>query len=225
MRKINISCILAICLLLTACNGNVSDTESQVDSNSKEIESSEKESGSESESVSENVVMKEVVFLNRMYSKSNMEFESWDGGYSGIHIMLDWDIEYDEDTLFAYTVGWNHCDEEDNIIDVIDILERNGFYILQEYPNERIVIAAKPGQLSDVFVYAQLYEGYYLSATSAMRPDMEDIIKEYCGAENYDDSKYEYEWFEENFEELVPLLGTDKNYVKLTVPVLVPEDN
>ena len=87
MRKINISCILAICLLLTACNGNVSDTESQVDSNSKEIENSEKESVSESESVSENVVMKEVVFLNRMYSKSNMEFECWNGGFAAMTIL------------------------------------------------------------------------------------------------------------------------------------------
>ncbi|MBQ8626552.1 MAG: hypothetical protein IJ419_10375 [Agathobacter sp.] len=206
MKKIIWIGLCAFVLFLTACQGHM---ESQGNN----------DASSESTNIvkEENTVMKEVVFLNRIaeapLKNSNIT------GFAGVYSLLEFDEEYAPETLFAYQVIWSkHSTDE-----VVNFLREEGFFILTRGLDTPLIVAGTMEQYKRVFLHNEEYKGFLLGADAAIRPDMEEIVRKVFG-ENVNDTIYSKEWFDENYHALVPFLGTEKNRVTLTVPVIMPEE-
>ncbi|MBO5097461.1 MAG: hypothetical protein J6B96_04030 [Agathobacter sp.] len=163
--------------------------------------------------------MKKVVFLNRI--KGEVDKNSSDIGFSGLWDIYEFDEIYNEDTLFAYEVSWHHTSSRD---ETMNLLKKEGIFFLKTDSESRIYIAATREQLEKIFLTNKKYNGYYLGADAIERLDMSKLLLSARESGVIKSVSNDVEWFNENFDKLVPFLGTDKNRVTLTVPIIAPDE-
>ena len=207
--------VLMLCgalLFLSGCYGNMA-------SDTKQAEAlSEKDSNIEEKYLQEKdvIVMRDVVFLNRIPGPILAPgIVAW---YHGLHSLIDFEEDYEPETLFAYEIVFQHEKSA-----VINLLKEEGFYVLHNDLDSSVVVAGTMEQYRTVFSRTDDYKGFCLGAFAAVRPDMEEII-EGCIGKKEEGESFSKEWFDANFEKLIPALGTDKNRVTLSVPVIPPEE-
>ena len=234
-----LSILLIIVLMLSGCRGNVLSTNTE--SQAKE------ETTSQTDTENELTETRDVVFLNKVYSRLiNAATLSHNEMYSL------YETETDSNTLYAFEVKvscyrneagaimypddypiqaeneereayLSRCGEyEDKAIK--ELLRQEGFIFIDDYPSKGIVIAGTLNQVERVFKDMENLNGWYIGASSALRPDMDDILKEAGWRNDLTTSISKTDWFEKNMDILKQLLGTDANQVTLTVPVIVPDN-
>ena len=162
--------------------------------------------------VEKKVMEKEVIFLNRVVESGVFTTNS----NRGVAHKLDFDEELDSEVLYAYQVYGIDIDNKD---DVLRLLREEGFLFVQDYPSEQVVVAGKLDDIKRVFGEGEFYEGYDIGAEALIRPDMVDVLKASCEGKVYMETMFSTHWFDDNFERLIPYLGTDKNRVGVMVTV------
>ena len=215
--------LIGVMFLFIGCTGSLS-TE-------KENTQLTSESESEKDASISHQIMKDVVFINRVYNERPREPATI--GRNEYYSLYE--ISENEDTLYAFRIYVDHywyngsfipdntvMEEGESRNDIIkELLQREGFIFIDESV-EKMTVAATMDQMNRVFGEMEHLENWYLRAENAVRPDMDEILEQ---ARWSDSLIIDIEtWFDNNMETLVPLLGTDAAQITMAVPVIMPDE-
>ena len=199
--------ILSFMMLLGGCGDNESNKKTESESQGQsELETS-------TDMTEEDTELREVVFLNYVVDQDRN-----DQVICSNELISHYQVEDDADTLYAFCVidsrPINDVYPED--YSVQETLKKAGFVILSDYPGNRIAFAGTMDKFEYYFKETCSLDGWYFCVMSAVRPDMEEIMVK----AGWNDYKDRVEWFNNHFDELIPLLGTEEKQVTMEVPVV-----
>lgn len=231
---------ISVALFLTGCNGSLSDNDSEEGLSSiheTEMEDATDTTTEEASTQNEDTVMKEVVFLNKIYFNFRECVTIPRNEYTPYY---EW--ESDPDTLYAFYVIIDHyqlnespnypsreegeTDEEYSarcggyrVRAVKELLQKEGFIFVKQETPGFLMVAATREQIEHVFSEMENLEKWYIRAQAVERPDMNELLIQ----AGWDEKKDLEIWLKKNMDTFVQYLGTDANQITVTVPVILPE--
>jgi hypothetical protein len=228
MKKVYVVlCVLCV-LILAGCNGR-----DRIDNGQ------EKNTNKESEVVSSDTDnLYEVVFLNYV-----LDVAEHDASIDRNSLISSYTTGYPEEALFAFALRIEYLEfsdpryapegfpirEEGESADAFRtrywdytsaILEttfhEEGLYLLKD-ESQGYVVVGTMDDLRRVFEERETTEGWHIRASSAVRPDMDEILEQAGWTPDMVMKIDRMEWFEKNYDSIKDLLGTDARDVVLTV--------